>query len=123
MILLIDDDTEFLGRAEDFLLERGFPVLAATDMPTAIELLERLGSELDAILVDLDLGRDTGFELIQRVKNGYPHLPTIAFSGISSGATLESAMLIGASGILRKPVSEGWVSALRKIALDKHPPE
>jgi CheY-like chemotaxis protein len=65
-LLIVDDNAHFLGAAKDLLERQGAHVIAVAS--TAADGL-RLAHELrpDCVLVDVDLGADSGFELATRL--------------------------------------------------------
>ncbi len=115
MRLIVDDDPVFLGTATAALTLEGNQVLAARDAPRALDLINRIGSEIDIVLIDLGLGNISGFDLIQAIKAGNRNPPVIAFSGVSSGGALESATMFGAAEVLEKPVSREWHAAIERV--------
>lgn len=64
--LIVDDNAHFLAAARDLLEREGLVVVGVAS--TSAEAL-RLAEELrpDAILVDVDLGEESGFDLAQRL--------------------------------------------------------
>jgi len=115
MILIVDDDPEFLGAATAQLTRDGNHVLAAKDANRAFSLIETLGFELGIALIDLNLGKLSGFDLIQAIEAKDASLPVIAFSGVSSQPVLESAMVCGAREVLRKPIDHKWRAAIERV--------
>ena len=115
MILIVDDDPVFLGAATEALTLTGSQVLAAGNADRALHLIERIGSEVGVVLVDLSLGKVSGFELIQAIKAIDRSLPVIAFSGVSSLDVLESATVLGAAEVLKKPFNDEWHAAIKRV--------
>jgi CheY-like chemotaxis protein len=115
VILIVDDNTDFLGTATAFLSSCGYQVLAARDIPGATDLLRRVGFGVDVVLIDLTLGQDSGFDLIQLVKSIHLGLPIIAFSATVNSAALQSALTFGAAEVLRKPVGSDWHAAIERV--------
>jgi DNA-binding NtrC family response regulator len=89
--------------------------LAAANADRALHVIERIGSEVGVVLVDLSLGNVSGFELIQAIKAIDRNLPVIAFSGVSSLDVLESATVLGAEEVLRKPFNDEWHAAIQRV--------
>jgi DNA-binding response OmpR family regulator len=80
-VLCIDDDPNqrFLTKLR---LERaGFRVLTAADRQEALELL--IGDNVDAVVLDYWLPDAKGTNLAQEIKNTYPELPIVIFSGFA----------------------------------------
>ena len=116
MLLVVDDDLEFLEQAKEMLEhERG--IFLASDGKLARQLVDLLGSGLSVALVDLDLPDEDGFTLIRELRRRSPDLAIVAVSGVFQEHVLESAKSIGASEALRKPICPEWnstIAALRR---------
>ncbi len=67
--LIVDDNAQFLGVARDLLEREGMIVVGLAS--TSAEAL-RLARELhpDVVLVDVDLGEESGLDLAQRLAGG-----------------------------------------------------
>ncbi len=93
MILIIDDDPEFQGRAQIALAAvHSHGILFADTGKRALELL---GDEIAIALIDLNLPDINGFELIAIISRKYPKLRLIAASAYGSHDTLDSAKIMG----------------------------
>ena len=115
MILVVDDDPDFLLLTERFL--RMEEVMFASDAKHALSLLSSLGDEeFSVALVDLNLTGESGFELISKLKAAFPRLPVIAISGYYLGAGLESARSIGAVATLAKPITREWNAVVNRYS-------
>jgi two-component system response regulator CpxR len=78
-ILCVDDNEQALS-VRKFLLEtRGYRVLAALDGDSALEIFREGG--IDLVLSDLVMPRMDGNELVRRMKELAPEVPTILMSG------------------------------------------
>ena len=65
-VLIVDDSGPFLAAAQSLLEREGVDVLeVASTTAQALELVERL--EPDAVLVDINLGAESGFDLASRL--------------------------------------------------------
>ena len=113
MILIVDDDPNFLEHARSALGSQD-RVYFASNAQHAMMLLSYIGADLGIALVDLDLPGMSGFDLIGQIRRFDPKLPVIAVSGVVNRAALESAKEFGAVEILRKPID----SAMLATALD-----
>jgi DNA-binding NtrC family response regulator len=114
MLLIVDNDPEFLQEAEQHLTSpRG--VFFARDAKQAKELMGNVGGVFSAALVDLDLPGQDGFSLIREMHQRYPDLPLIAISGVFQSNVLESAKLLGASETLPKPISAEWNAVIARV--------
>jgi len=109
MILVVDDDPAFRDAAQEALGGQ-YQVFVAANAAQAWQLALKRG--FSAILIDLCLGQENGFSLIEELHHSFPKLPVIAISGALSRNTLESAMEFGAAGVLEKPISPDWIPAV-----------
>jgi CheY-like chemotaxis protein len=114
MILLVDDDPQFLEEAER-VLGRREPVFFANTLKGAFDLMATIGQGVTVALVDLDLPPVDGFELIRKLHRGFPTLPLIAISGVVNAEVLESARAFGAVETLRKPVTKTWCEVIDRV--------
>jgi CheY-like chemotaxis protein len=64
--LIVDDNAHFLGVARDLLESEGMIVVGvASTSAAALQLARQL--KPDVLLIDVDLGEESGFELAQRL--------------------------------------------------------
>ena len=95
-VLLVDDNAQFLQAARDLLEREGITVAAvASTSAEALELAEAMTP--DVVLVDVDLGAESGFVLAERLARpatGGPVLPVVL---ISTYAEEDLADLLDAS--------------------------
>jgi DNA-binding response OmpR family regulator len=115
MILVVDNDPVFLGRASAVFTSNNEQVLCARGTDRALELIMNIGSEFGVVLVDLDLDDGNGFDLISKIRKLDANLPVIAMSGVFSNATLESSKMFGAQEILHKPISDEWSLVVTRV--------
>lgn len=111
-LLLIDDDPD-LGRILGRLLEyRGFTVLLARTAEAALALLEK---KPDAILLDIVLGPDNGWDLLPRLRERTDR-PIFVMTGAGADEEIRrDAIALGAQGVLAKPFNErDVIAALEK---------
>jgi CheY-like chemotaxis protein len=113
MILVVDDDPEFLEKVGTSL-EPCRGVLFAPDATRAMELVSSLQG-LSVALVDLDLPGTDGFTLIRTLHETHPDLPTIAISGVFQEHVLEIARALGATAVLSKPITGEWNSVVQRV--------
>jgi DNA-binding NarL/FixJ family response regulator len=94
-VLLVDDSEQFLRAASSRLTREGIEVVGtATSSPTALERTEVLHP--DAVLVDIGLGDESGFELVVDLVHAFPYLESRVVL-ISSRSEDDYAELVSAS--------------------------
>ena len=91
--LIVDDSRRFLDSARGLLVREGVAVVGtATTSAEATDLVERLRP--DVVLVDIDLGGESGLDLVTRLRSAGSATPMIL---ISTHAEQDYADLIAAS--------------------------
>jgi CheY-like chemotaxis protein len=114
MLLIVDDDPEFLEKATQ-VLEHDRGIFLAADGTRARQLVDLLGTGLTVALVDLDLPGEDGFTVIRELRRRAPGLAIIAVSGVFQQNVLDSAKALGASETLRKPIGPEWMSTISAL--------
>jgi CheY-like chemotaxis protein len=119
--LIVDDNAQFLGAARALLEREGIAVAAlASTTAEALEQVDRLRP--DVVLVDIDLGTESGFDLAERLagRDAGEHRPRVVL--ISTYAEQDVAELVDASpaiGFLSKSrLSGAAILALLGAASD-----
>jgi len=125
---IIDDDVDFANALGDFLELNGYTVQTAHDGAGAHALMREF--EPEVALVDLRLGRDSGLDVIPRLKRDRPHLTCVIVTAFAEIETAVEALRQGAYEYLRKPLYNDEVLAVldrcfekRHLELDKEAAE
>ncbi|MGM0592619.1 MAG: PAS domain S-box protein, partial [Halobacteriota archaeon] len=100
-ILHVDDDPHFTSVAGDFIERAGrFDVVTA---PGASEGLARLAeAEIDCVVSDYDMSPTNGLEFLEVVRERYPELPFILFTGKGSEEIASEAISAGVTDYIQK---------------------
>ena len=104
-ILLVDDDPILREFAIVHLSSETAEVLTAGDGVEALEVLER--SPVDIILLDLEMPKMDGFEVLKRLPE-QPHtadLPVIVVTGREDVVAIDRAFQAGATSFVVKPIN------------------
>jgi two-component system, OmpR family, response regulator len=102
VVLLVDDDIDFLFQMRFGLEKHTFEVLAAESQKEAEKILETV--KPDIAVIDLMMEQeDSGFILCYRLKNKYPDVPVI----IVTGVTAETGMSFN----LTSEEDQKWIKA------------
>jgi len=102
LILVVDDEEFILDTARQTLEDAGYRVITAQGGEKAIDVMERNGDQVEAIITDLRMPEMNGFDLIRRLRPQFPNVPIIAASGMADGRT-DDAVQAGAQTFLAKP--------------------
>jgi two-component system nitrogen regulation response regulator NtrX len=114
-ILIIDDEANILSTLSTFLGLRGHRVETAANGATALERLAAF--EPGLILLDLCLGKESGLELLPRLRQARPDCPVVMISGHADIAAAIGAIRAGAWDFLEKPIDTGRLEILIQNAL------
>jgi DNA-binding NarL/FixJ family response regulator len=100
-VLIVDDQPVFRGAARELLEARGYRVVAEADgMATALEALER--DVPDAVLLDISLGEESGFDVARALTVRQPELAVVLVSADQAHESSECVQRCGARGFVLK---------------------
>ncbi len=105
-ILIVDDDPDIATMLEDRLQASEYGTVIARDGVEALELIEQEAPHL--MLLDLDMPRLTGIEVLKRLQKVRPteDLPVIVMTAHASIDAAVEAMKAGAYDFLTKPLDK-----------------
>lgn len=101
-VLHVDDDPQFVEVSKAMLeREHGtFDVIPETDPRAVPELLER--HTVDCLVIDYEMPAMDGIELLERVRDEYPALPVILFTGEGTETVASRAISAGVTDYIQK---------------------
>lgn len=100
-ILFVDDETDWRFMASEYLKDAGYEVLTAKDGSEALSHLAQ--ARLDLVILDLNLGEESGLDLLQQLKQVQPDVPVLIYTGMEHDyATVRGMLDQGAYQYLRK---------------------
>ncbi len=102
-ILLVDDDPPFLALSQELLEYIGYRVLTAGSGDQAVELFSRHHPHIDLVIMDLNLPRLDGYEVLNRLKTLAPTVKVIVTSGFFGEEELAQLEAAGVAGTIPKP--------------------
>ena len=110
VVLLVDDDDDFLFQQKLQLEKAGFDVISAQGQGPAEEILERQRPDVAVLDVMME-NPDAGFVLCHHIRKKYPSIPVILVTSVNSEtgmdfdmATEEDRAWIKADALLAKPI-------------------
>jgi two-component system, cell cycle sensor histidine kinase and response regulator CckA len=112
MILTVDDDITILNVLQRFLASCGYAVLIASDADEALESYLGHKEEIDAVLLDLNLAKDRGYDLFAKMKEANPAVKVIVTSGYLDPPLERRLLKAGVERTVHKPYE---LAELRKI--------
>ena len=100
-LLIIEDDERFVDVLEAEFRDRGYEVLAVSNLS---EFRAVSNAPIDFAIVDLRLRGDYGIDAIPIIKENNPNAKIIVLTGYGSIATAVEATKMGADNYLTKPI-------------------
>lgn len=98
-ILVVDDDQSVRDSLKKILMDSGHEVSVAADGEAGAAQIQ--AGEFDLVVLDLDLPKLCGFDLLDLVGSGGSPRPVVVLSGMLAACEPES--LAGADAVLEKP--------------------
>jgi DNA-binding NarL/FixJ family response regulator len=99
-LLIVDDQAAFRQAARDLLENRGNVVAEAEDGSGALAEVARF--DPDAVLLDIRLGKESGYDVARALIRAWPELPVVLISIDDSGVSPRSVRDCGARGFINK---------------------
>lgn len=112
LILHVDDDPDLTDLTADMLTEQAGQFSVETAM-SASEGLDRLAEDdFDCIVSDYQMPGQNGIEFLETVREAYPDLPFILYTGEGSEAVASDAISAGVTDYLQKETGTGQYTVL-----------
>merc|ERR1711941_121296 len=74
--------------------------------------------DIDLIIVDVKLGAEDGYELIDRVKMLYPDIMVVVLTSLNTRRSFVQALKVGASDYILKPFEDDYVREKLKMHIE-----
>jgi PAS domain S-box-containing protein len=122
-VLHVDDEPDFADMAATFLEREDdrFDVDIATGSAEALDRLDH--NRFDCIVSDYDMPRRNGIEFLEAVREDYPDIPFILFTGKGSEEVASDAISAGVTDYLQKETGTSQYAVLAnriRNAVDKY---
>ena len=117
-LLIIDDEAAIRESLELLLQLEGFQVSTAPDGPAGLRKLEE--SVYDLVLLDLALPGQSGFEVLQVIRERHSNLPVIMITAYGTVQNVVEAMQYGANNFIQKPWDNEKLLADIRGAIGQH---
>lgn len=100
-LLIVDDDQTWRNTLCDFFAEEGAKVFSARNGEEALQIIQFI--KIDIILSDVRMPQMEGTELLKSIRANKNITPLVWFMSGQCELTEESAIDLGAEGLLNKP--------------------
>jgi len=118
-ILLVDDEASIV-RLEKQMLERlGYRVVSRISSQDALDAFKANPDKYDLVITDMNMPNMTGDQLAKALIAIRSDLPVIICTGFSEKIDQETAVSIGISGFLMKPIVKSEMAQMVRKALDE----
>ncbi|WP_423743350.1 response regulator (plasmid) [Haladaptatus sp. SPP-AMP-3] len=122
-VLLVDDEPDLAEMAAQFVRREGDALETHAETNPA-DALDRLEAEaFDCVVSDYDMPRMNGLELLAAVRETFPELPFILFTGKGSEEIASEAISAGVTDYLQKETGVDQYTVLAHVvenAVEKH---
>jgi DNA-binding NtrC family response regulator len=114
VILIVDDDTEWLADLQGWLGHEGLRVVGISRGEWVIEAVDF--HEPDVVVLDVHLPGSDGLEILAKLRRRRPDIPVIIMTAFGGFDVQDRALMLGAAAYFAKPfrVSD-LVSELRRL--------
>ena len=103
-ILVVDDDDNLRAVICKRLTHSGFDVVEARDGQQAIDVFRTASSAIDCVLLDLNMPKLSGDEVLREMKSVRSGIPIVLMSGYAEQEILDRFDPSDLAGVLQKPV-------------------
>lgn len=118
-ILIIEDEEDALQSYKSLLRYNGFDnLILCNDGSQVVQLLATIN--VSVIILDLNMPKVTGQELLSHLNQFYPEIPVIVITAVDKIETAVYCMKLGAFDYMIKPVEKSHLYACINRALEIH---
>ena len=102
-ILVVEDEEALRLLLEEVLRAKGYTVLSASDGMEGAEIYSQHAEEIHAVIADMGLPRQSGFEMLLKIRERNPRARVILASGYLSPELKSKLFVAGAKEFIPKP--------------------
>ena len=115
-VCVVDDDTSLCRALTKVLRSNQFRAEAFSQPADFVRKVTSRDARCDVLLLDIDLGKTTGFELYDRLTDSGLTIPTIFMTGHDDPQVRERVIRIGGKAYLVKPFQpDALIAEVRMI--------
>jgi len=114
-ILIVDDNLELLSVQKTLLEMEGHQIFTAQNKKQALEIIPKIERDLSLILLDMQLGQNTGDDVLSSIRQSFPDLmkqvPVVFLTG------MDDVHIGDAQGIIYKGCHiDQYIKTINKFA-------
>ncbi len=118
-ILVVEDEKLLCEVLVQILQDQGYTVLTAHDGETALQVYNENNNHISVILSDIGLPKLNGIQLFEELQEINPDVKILLASGFLDPHKKSKLLLMGVSGILKKPYQTDEVCEKIRQVLEK----
>jgi PAS domain S-box-containing protein len=118
-VLLVDDEPSIRLTIAEFLKREGYEVLTASDGDQADAIIRSDDVAIDIAIIDINLPRRSGIELLQALSRREPYVPVIMMTGEPNFSQVPDIVRAGAYDFIAKPVVKDTIISTVARASEK----
>ncbi len=102
LIMVVDDEEVIRNMVKDFLSDKGYEIILASNGPEALDKFRQNEGKVDLVLLDLVLPEKNGMEILEDLRQINPRVKAILTSGYNQNIT-ENILDKDLTSFLQKP--------------------
>ncbi|PLY01360.1 MAG: Fis family transcriptional regulator [Desulfuromonas sp.] len=115
-ILIVDDEAFIRENLERILGEDGYRPISTETAESALKIFSE--EEVDLVLLDLNLGAQSGLEVLRQLREIDPEVLVIIITGYGTVESAVEALKLGAYDYIKKPFKADAIRLIVKLALE-----
>jgi len=115
-ILIVDDEAFIRENIERILSEDGYQPISTETAESALKIFNE--QEIDMVLLDLNLGSQSGLDVLRQLREVDPDVLVIIITGYGTVESAVEALKLGAYDYIKKPFKADAIRLIVKLALE-----
>ena len=121
-ILLVDDERPIVEMLGTVLRAAGYSLITARNGLEAVEQINSSVHALDAVVLDLNMPRLGGIDVLKIIRQHHPGLPVLVTSGHLTPVVKSELQALGQEHVLEKPFELAAFGEMLRALLNGRPP-